>query len=159
VNRPSSLTTSSKIAQLRPGVLSVLRGTVAGNGTSLYSIQFASCVLPLVTVPYVVRVLKAERFGAVASGQGPMAYFMPVVECGFGLSATRRISAVRRNHEMVSRTGSDVIAARVMLCGGSLLLLVGFIHFVLRLLTWHDPRPLAFRCRPCPPSFRGCLRP
>jgi PST family polysaccharide transporter len=53
--------------------------------------QFASYVLPPITVPYLVRVLKPERFGTVAFGQSLIAYFMALVEYGFGLSATRRI--------------------------------------------------------------------
>jgi PST family polysaccharide transporter len=75
-------------------------------------VQFASYVLPLITVPYLVRVLKPERFGTVAFGQGLIAYFMALVECGFGLPATRRISAARENHELVSRVASNVMAAR-----------------------------------------------
>jgi PST family polysaccharide transporter len=114
-------------------VFRLLRSTVTKNATSLYSIQFASYVLPLITVPYLVRVLKPERFGTVAFGQGLIAYFMALVEYGFGLSATRRISAARENHELVSRVASNIVAARVLLCAGSFSLLICLIYFVPRL--------------------------
>jgi len=39
------------------------RSTVARNAASLYLIQFANSILPLITVPYVVRVLMPHGYG------------------------------------------------------------------------------------------------
>ena len=101
----------------------MLRSTVAKNAASLYCIQFAGYIFSHITVPYLVRVLRRERFSMGAFGQGLMAYFMGLVEHGFGLSATRRISPVRKNHELVSRITSNVMASRTILHGGSFMLL------------------------------------
>ena len=124
---------SNRISQYRPAVIRAMKGTVAKNAASLYSIQFASYVLPLITIPYLVRVLRPERYGTVAFGQGLMAYFMVIVDYGFALSATRRISASREDRDLVSRIAFNVIGARVLLCAVSFLLLLGSIHFVPRL--------------------------
>ena len=90
--------------------------------------RFSPSILPatfflLITIPSLVRVLKRERFRTVAFGQGLTAYLMALVEYGFVLSATRKISAVRENHKLASRTVSDVMASRMILYVGSFLLL------------------------------------
>jgi len=52
-----------------------IKSTVGKNALSLYSIQFAQYILPLITIPYLVRVLGPERLGTLAFGQSLMAYF------------------------------------------------------------------------------------
>lgn len=52
------------------------RNGVGKNAASLYVIQFANYLLPLITVPYLVRVLGPEHFGLVDFGQKVTAYFL-----------------------------------------------------------------------------------
>ncbi|MGQ9494611.1 MAG: oligosaccharide flippase family protein [Anaerolineae bacterium] len=49
-------------------IRTALRSSVAKNAVSLYVIQFANYILPLITVPYLVRVLGPAGFGVVAFG-------------------------------------------------------------------------------------------
>jgi len=92
------------------------RSGVGKNAVSLYLIQFANYILPLVLVPYLVRVLGPEYFGLVSFAQGLIAYFNIFVDYGFTLSATRRISVERNNPVAVSKTASSVWVAKGLFC-------------------------------------------
>jgi len=113
---------------LRTGV----RSTVARNAASLYLIQFANYIVPLIMVPYLVRVLGPAGYGAVAFAQGFINYLMLFVEYGFDWSATRKISVQRENLEAVNHTALHVWAAK------GLLALAGFV--VLLALTALVPK-------------------
>lgn len=92
---------------LKPLLRRGLRSSVGKNVLSLYSIQFANYRLPLITAPYLVWVLEAERFGTLAFGQGLMAYFNTAVSYGFDWSATRKISVEKNKAGVVRMIRSD----------------------------------------------------
>jgi len=67
------------------------RSHIVQNAVSLYLIQFANYIVPLIIMmPYLVRVLEPAGYGAVAFAQGFINYLMLFVEYGFDWSATRR---------------------------------------------------------------------
>jgi PST family polysaccharide transporter len=114
-------------------IKTALRSSVAKNATSLYVIQFANYIIPLITVPYLVRILGPAEYGAVAFGQSLIAYFAVFVDYGFALSATRKISVERNDPVAVSRTVFNVWAAKTLLCIAGFALLLLLITFVPRL--------------------------
>jgi PST family polysaccharide transporter len=93
-----------------------LNSSVGRNVVSLYVLRFGNYVLPLITVPYLVRVLGPEKFGLVAFGQGLMAYFSLVVNYGFDWSATRKIAVNRDNPSVLNQIAADVWGAQTLLC-------------------------------------------
>jgi PST family polysaccharide transporter len=111
----------------------VLRSSVVKNAASLYIIQFANYILPLIVLPYLVRVLGPARFGVVAFGQSLIAYFALFVDYGFGLSATRKISVQRDDSIAVSRTVFNVWAAKTLLCVAGFALLIFLVTVVPKL--------------------------
>lgn len=117
---------------LKPLIRRGLKSSVGKNALSLYSMQFANYLIPLITIPYLVRMLGAERFGTLAFGQGLMAYFNAVVGFGFDWSATRKISVERGNADVVSRVAANVWGARTLLFALSLLILLLLMGFVPR---------------------------
>ena len=125
---------SSESVNYREELINILKKAwesgVGKNAAALYLIHFANYFLPLITVPYLVRVLGPSHFGLVAFAQGMIAYFSMFVDYGFGLSATRRISIERKNLWEVSRIASSVWAAKCVLClsaFATLLLLVNSV--------------------------------
>jgi PST family polysaccharide transporter len=110
-----------------------LRSSVAKNAASLYIIQFANYILPLITVPYLVRVLGPSGYGTVAFGQSLIAYFVLFVDYGFALSATRKISVERNDPIAVSRTVFNVWGAKILLCALSFAMLLLLVSIVPKL--------------------------
>lgn len=97
---------------------------VRKNIVSLFVLQGANYLLPLVTVPYLVRVLGPANFGRIAFAQSFIGYFVALTEYGFNLSATRSVALVRENHTELSRLFSAVmiIKAAFMVAGFALML-------------------------------------
>lgn len=106
-------------AQLRNWPLD--RG-LARNVASLYGVQFANYLLPLVTIPYLTRVLGVETWGLVAFAQAFGAYAGIGIEYGFHLSATRAVAKGRESTSGLANLVAGVMGAKVLLAAGAAIL-------------------------------------
>ncbi len=88
---------------------------------SIYGIQFANYVLPLVTVPYLSRVLGPASWGLFAMAQAFAMYGGLVVEYGFIYYGTRRIATADGEDE-IANIVAGVTGAKALL---SILVLIG----------------------------------
>jgi len=87
----------------------------AVNVASLFSVQVANFLLPLLTVPYVVRIIGPERLGLLNFSLAYVTYFSLIINYGFDLAAVRAIAANRYDKEATSRVYSEVMAGKVLL--------------------------------------------
>lgn len=98
------------------------------NGGWLYMLQVFNTVIPMLTVPYITRILGAAQYGVFSLALNYVGYLQVIVEYGFGMSATRKV-ALMKDGEDFSYLSSAVIFARLLLtafCGLFLLLFVLF---------------------------------
>jgi PST family polysaccharide transporter len=99
------------------------------NITSLAVLQGLNYAAPLITLPYLVRVLQPSHFGLLSFVQGIVLYFDFFTDFGFNFSQTRAIAACRQAPESVSRIfWSTIYAKALLMCvsGAALTLLVAF---------------------------------
>jgi len=88
---------------------------VIDNFLSLSLVQFANYVAPLITLPYLFRVLGPSKFGLVELARAITVYFLMLTDYSFSLSATREISVCRDDPKRVSEIFSSVLVLRLLL--------------------------------------------
>lgn len=81
---------NNKLKYIKSGVKS--NQQVLKNVTWLTVLQFANYLIPLLIIPYIVRVLGADVFGKVSYAQNIISYFTLVVNYGFEYTATRAVA-------------------------------------------------------------------
>lgn len=83
------------------------------NFAYLMTLQALNYLLPLLTVPYLVRVLGPEKFGLIAFAQAFAQYFVLVTDYGFNFSAPRDISIQRENKAAVTEIFNTIMVIKV----------------------------------------------
>ena len=85
------------------------------NMIALWGAQFVRKIVPIVTMPYLGRVLGPSGLGLVAFVQGYTMLLSIVVEFGFNLSATREIALARGDRTRRARIIGGVLGAHMVL--------------------------------------------
>jgi PST family polysaccharide transporter len=93
----------------------LLRHDLVHNTLALYGVQACRKILPLISIPYLARVLRAEGWGTVAFVSSLGEFMVLTIEFGFNLSATREIAQHRESRATCGRIASGVIASQVLL--------------------------------------------
>lgn len=85
------------------------------NFFSLSVVQFANYLAPLITLPYLFRVLGPSKYGLIEFARAISVYFLMLTDYGFSLSATRAISVHRDDPRKVSEIFSSVLLLKFLL--------------------------------------------
>ena len=93
----------------------VLQNKAIKNGIWLYILLFVNTVLPMLTVPFVTRVLGPEKYGIYTIALNWITYLTVIVTYGFDLSASRRIAQGGFTEEELRSYVSSVIYAKMLL--------------------------------------------
>ena len=94
------------------------------NFFSLFSIQIFNYILPLVTFPYLLRVLGLEYFGLVTFIQSIVLYFNSFTSYGFKLTGTDLIAKNSSDPKKVNRIFNAIVGTKVLLMLISLVIIV-----------------------------------
>jgi PST family polysaccharide transporter len=108
------------------------RKIVFKNFISLTTLQGVNYILPLVVLPYLIRVIGIDKFGLIAFAQSLVQYFLIITDYGFSLSATRKISLCKECQDQTSAIFSSVMTVKLLLAGLSFLILCALMYFIPR---------------------------
>lgn len=100
------------------------------NFFSLSVLKLVNAILPFVTLPYLIKVLGFEQYGAIVLGLSLIAYFQAITDYGFNLSSTREMVLHRKSIRQVSYIYSKTIVTKIYLLIFSLVILINLILFV-----------------------------
>lgn len=100
------------------------------NMASLTGLQFASYILPLITLPYLTLVLGPDKFGLTQYAISLITYFQFFTDYGFNLSATRELAICRDDNKKVSEIFNSVMFIKLSLCVMSFIILLLIITFI-----------------------------
>ena len=90
----------------------------------LMLLQIASYVFPLLTIPYLARVIGVDGFGKIAFASAVIVWLQTITDWGFNYTATRDVAQNRENPDKVAEIFSNVLWARILLMLVSLGLLL-----------------------------------
>ena len=129
----SDLTSMIYIKEFKNRIRSSKEGkTVFANLGYLTLLQVAGYVFPLITMPYLARVIGADGFGKIAFATAVVVWFQTVADWGFNLTATRDVAQNRHDKNVVSKIFSNVFWSRCLLSiisGILLLLLIAIVPY------------------------------
>jgi polysaccharide transporter, PST family len=96
-------------------ILIAIRHPVGQNVIGLYAMQIAQFIVPLVTLPYVARVLEPSAFGLVVFSQGFALLLVVFIDWGFGFTGTRSVAENQTDPDGLSRIVQRVRGAQLLL--------------------------------------------
>ncbi len=105
---------------------------IVANFLSLSILEGVNYLLPLITLPYLVRVLGPAKFGVIAFAQAFITYFVIVTDYGFYLSAPKNIAIHRASKTKVSQIFSSIMIVKSVFMGVSLLVFMTVVFTIAR---------------------------
>ncbi len=105
------------------------------NFGSLSLVQIAGYVLPLVYLPYLVRVVGPDKFGAIAFAQAVVIYFNLITDLGTNLYAPREIAVNKGDHFKISSLISNILFMKLVLLLGAIFAYIAVVYAVPKFRT------------------------
>lgn len=106
----------SKLSEIKKRITGSKDGkAVFANFGYLSLLQIAGYVFPLITMPYLARVIGADGFGKIAFASAIVVWIQTISDWGFNLTATRDVAQNRDDKEIVSKIFSNVLWSRCLL--------------------------------------------
>ena len=100
------------------------------NFAYLSLLQVAGYVFPLITMPYLARVIGVDGFGKIAFASAVMVWVQTISDWGFNFTATRDVAQNRENSQKVSEIFSNVLWSRCTL------MLLSFLFLILLIVIF-----------------------
>lgn len=103
---------------------------LASNFGYLMVMQIAGYIFPLMTIPYLARVIGVEGFGKIAFAAAIVVWFQTITDWGFNYTATRDVARNRDDLSRISEIFSNVFWAKSLLASISFIILFILTEFI-----------------------------
>lgn len=103
---------------------------LASNFGYLMIMQITGYIFPLLTIPYLARIIGVEGFGKIAFAAAIIVWFQSITDWGFNYTATRDIARNREDLNRVSEIFSNVFWAKSLLASISFIILFIITEFI-----------------------------
>ncbi len=113
-----------------PKQLSGEHKTLIRNFGALSILQGLNMILPLITLPYVLRIFGTEKYGVIVLANSLLAYFQSFADFSFNITATRDVAVHRHSNRALSLIYSRVLSVKSVLVLFSFLLFLPLVLFV-----------------------------
>lgn len=100
------------------------------NFFSLSVLKLVNAALPFVTLPYLIKVLGLQQYGAIVLALSLIAYFQSITDYGFNLSATREVAKHKKSRKQLSFIYSKTQTSKLYLLLFSLSILIPIVMVV-----------------------------
>lgn len=100
------------------------------NFSYLTLLQIASYIFPLITMPYLARVIGVEGFGKIAFAAAIIVWFQTITDWGFDYTATRDIAKNRHDKDKMAIVFSNVFWSKCLLMTFSMLIMILMILII-----------------------------
>lgn len=91
------------------------KGSLWKNSIALYVMNIAKIIFPLLTLPYLTRVLTTDTYGVVTYAKTLNSYVQLFLDFGFLLSATKSIVLCKGDKEKIGAITGDTFAEKCLL--------------------------------------------
>lgn len=89
--------------------------TLFANFTYLSILEIIGLLLPLISYPYVIRTVGADNYGVVVFCQAIIAYVVIIINFGYNVSVTRKISENRTNVFKIREIYSSIVYQKLLI--------------------------------------------
>lgn len=112
------------------GISNRLRSKTSAALSAAGAWQIASYVIPLLTTPYLARILGPHQFGQVAVGLAVATYVQIVTDWGFNFTATQAAARLRADPSGLDKLISATIFAKASLFAGASIVTLAVIFTI-----------------------------
>ncbi|MDY4252068.1 oligosaccharide flippase family protein, partial [Clostridium sp.] len=98
----------------------IKNNNMINNTIMLYLMTVAKIIFPLITLPYLTRILSVDSYGVVSFVKSYMVYIQLVVDFGFSLSSVKDIVEANNDKKRIGIITGQTILAKLILSAISL---------------------------------------
>lgn len=99
----------------------IKNNNMINNTIMLYLMTVAKIIFPLITLPYLTRILSVDNYGVVSFVKSYMVYIQLVVDFGFSLSSVKEIVEANNDKKRIGIITGQTILAKLILSAISLI--------------------------------------
>ncbi|MCM1140005.1 MAG: oligosaccharide flippase family protein [Muribaculum sp.] len=103
---------------------------VVSNFSYLTILQIGGYVFPLITYPYLARVICVSGFGKIAFAMSIIIYITTFIDWGYNFTATRDVAKNINNKQKINEIYSNVMTGKIILTIIAIFILTLFIIFI-----------------------------